>query len=373
MFHLYLSDTLRAGESSLTFHSTRLHREPGALSITSYPVSFTLGLHDRVEFFFSWEAYQRIKAPGLNNFDGPGRPRSSPPRPFSFYNDTPFLVRSSGDGSADLWTGLKVNLFSERRGAPFGLAIQPILRVHAGSDFSRLTRGLSAGVTDAGFDLVFSKNMGKGTLAANAGFLFAGDNPPNPGNEPVDRQNRFNYGLGVDIPLGRNDKAHLVGEVVGSAFSGSRTALANPASPLDLYWGVRVFATPWAAITAAYGFNFHTLDQGLYGSPVTGRHGWFAQLSVQRKRNQPPSIECHAQPAAVTEGESTTIQARVLDPDDDFLAITWTSSGGRMDPLNGSVIFDSSGLQPGRYTIKGEVTDGKSRASCSVDVKVVRE
>lgn len=346
LFNVYLADTLRKNEFTLGFHTSRIHREPGEINITVFPLSFSLGLHDRLEIFFSWEPYKRVRAA--------------------------YLTMPFGEGPGDLWAGAKINLLSERRGAPFGLALQPAARFPTSDSPANLARGLTSGGTDASLDLIFSKNLaGGGTLAVNAGVIFADDKPNMlpAGTQQLDRQSSFNWALGLELPLGQS-KTRLVGEVLGSAFFGSQTAHANPTWPVDLYAGLRFFPTRRITFSTGYSFNLRTIDQDLYAFPATGRHGWFVQLLIQRKVNYPPSLECRAENSSISQEESVTIQARVLDPDDDMLAITWKSSGGRIMQQTSSALFDSTGLSPGKYTITAEVSDGENSAVCTVEVTV---
>ncbi|HLV02802.1 MAG TPA: OmpA family protein, partial [Acidobacteriota bacterium] len=60
----------------------------------------------------------------------------------------------------------------------------------------------------------------------------------------------------------------------------------------------------------------------------------------------------------------------VNDPDDDTLSITWQASGGKLDQQDGTAVLDTTGLEPGRYSVKAEVSDGDNVASCSADITV---
>lgn len=369
LFNLYLADTLRQGEFTIGLHATKFNREPGDLDFTIFPVSFTLGLHDRLELFGSYEVHKRTHADAiLVNKIAPGGP-IVPARiatgQVAFFNDAPFLDVGFGDGAGDLWAGLKINLLSERRGEPIGLAVQPIARFHLTDKREHLARGLTTGATDAGFDFILSKDLaGGGYFTGNAGLLFAQD------RLNVDRQNLFRYGVGFDVPMG-TPSAHFIAELVGTHFYGSKATseLTNPTAPLDLYAGLRVFPARWVALSGAYNFNLKTNDD--LGIPSTDRHGFYAQLLFQRKVNRPPTIECTAERATVTEGDSVTVRAIVTDPDDDVLTISWRApAGGTVTQRNGEAVFNSSGLTPGRYTVIGEVTDGEHVATCSVDITV---
>ena len=369
LFNVYLPDTLRPGEFSLGFHGTKFNREPGDLDFTLFPVSFTAGLYNRIEVFLSYEVHKRVHAGGsLVNKVGPNGP-VVPSRistgSLVWYNDAPFMDVGFGDGAGDLWAGVKLNLLSERRGAPFGFALQPIARFQLTEAREHLLRGLTAGATDAGVDLLLAKNLpGGGSLVGNAGLLLNQD-PLN-----VDRQDRFRYGIGFDLPLGQSS-ARLIAELVGSTFYNTRgPGLANPRSPLDIYGGLRFFPSKWISISGAYSFYFRPLDGDRYGIPETGRHGFFAQIVLQRKVNRAPTVECKAERTRITEGDFLTIRAYVTDQDDDVLAIIWRTTGGRIIQQDSAVIFDSSMAAPGKYTILGEITDWENTATCSVDVTV---
>ncbi len=381
LFNLPNADTLREGEFSFAVTGSKFNREPGDIDITVFPVSFTLGLHDRVEFFASYELYKRVHATGIRpNTIAPGGALTPTALAnggrVSYYNDTPFLDLGFGDGPGDLTAGVKFNLLSERRGDPLALAIQPIVKFAIDNDRNKLAQGLSPGLNDWGFDLILSKDAGSATFTITGGLMWAEDYADL--TRRIERQNRVNYGLGVDAPLGTK-KVHFIGEYVGSTFFGDRTtayltpggglgtAFANPRSPQDLYGGLRFFPSKWFSVSGAYNYHFNRLD----GPGQTDQHGWFAQVAFQRKINRPPSISCSAASSTVTQGGSTTVTATFDDPDDDVLTVTWKASGGRISGGDASATFDSAGLEPGNYMVMATVEDTEGAvASCSADIRV---
>lgn len=390
LFATPFADTLRPGEYSFGLNAFYFHREPGDLSITNFPISFSIGVVDRVEFFASYEIHKRVHGnqiqPNTQDpfIDGTLPPLSATQIPqaggcvrqectTAFFNDTPFLDVGFGSGPGQLSVGAKFNILSERRGDPFALAFQPIFKFDLDASRSRLSRGLSSGANDGGFDVIMSKDVkGGGTLTFSSGLVFTGD-PRN-----VERQNEWNYGGGVSFPLGSKN-VHFLGEIAGTAFFGNRGQdsqgrpnFANPRAPLDVYAGIRAFPIRWLAVTGGYLGNIgQTIDEELFGIEATDRHGFFAQLSFNRKTNRPPTVSCDPTQATVTERDSVTVNASVIDVDDDDLTITWTASGGRVRSNNRSAVFDSTGLNPGRYTVKADVTDGDgATASCSADINV---
>ena len=91
--------------------------------------------------------------------------------------------------------------------------------------------------------------------------------------------------------------------------------------------------------------------------------------------NRPPTLNCVTGSGSltVTEGTSVKISANAQDPDrNDELSFDWTASaGGRLSADNGSVTFDSAGLDPGIYTVGLTVRDKKqATAVCAVDLNI---
>ena len=107
--------------------------------------------------------------------------------------------------------------------------------------------------------------------------------------------------------------------------------------------------------------------------PDAGRHGWTAQLVIQRKINRPPVIRCHPGRQTVKSGEWARIQVHAVDPDDDVLSIAWIASGGAVSLQGDSARFDSTGLDEGVYTISADLSDSENTSTCKVEIRVERE
>jgi len=372
LFNLPTADTFREGEFSIGMYGTHFNREAGQLDISLFPVTFTVGLTDRIEFFGSYEVYQRVHADAIAvNTVLPGHPVTPTQLPTGrtvYYNDTAFMDVGFGDGKGgSLRTGVKFNLMSERYGNGFGLAVQPVAKWAAQpADRNRLARGLTTGASDYGFDLIISKNAGLGgTVTAKGGVYYAEN------TAWADRQNYWTWGAGLDIPLG-TPKVRAIGELLGRRFFGDRTTgLANPKSPTDLYGGLRFLPARWVSLGVAYNIYLNRIDENQFLVPAADRHGWLAHATFQRKINRPPSAVCEAAESRVIEGSTATINATVDDEDDDYLTVTWKAGAGRLTQDDTSAVFDSTGLEAGRYTVLAEVTDADgAMASCSVDIEV---
>lgn len=368
LFNLYVAETLRQGEFSISAAAHKFYRDPGKIDYTIFPTTFTVGLHNRIELFGSFETYKRVNADDiLVNKVLPGGaivPTRLRNGQVAFFNDSPFMDTGFGDGTGDLWAGLKFNLLSERYGHPFGFAVQPIARFHLTDDRQHLLRGLTSGATDAGVDMIVSKNIrGGGTVTGNFGFLFADD------INNADRQHSFNWGGGFEVPLGRMP-VHVVGEVLGRYFYGStRTSnLVNDQDPVDAYAGLRMYPASWMALSAAA--NYHLTGTGIQGAKDADCLGFYVQAAFNRKINMPPTAACSVDRATVRPGETVRVTATVDDPDNDSLAVTWKASAGRLTQADTSATLDTTGLTAGRYSVMAEVSDGKAVASCSVDITV---
>ena len=368
LFNLFLARTLRRGEVSFGLNFSHFHREPGDLDFTIYPVSLTVGVHDRAEFFLSWEAQRRVNADAIQVSKLlPGDPLV-PARldngETAFFNDAPFLDVGFGSGPGALRTGVKLNLFLEGKIFPFSMAVQPNIKFPLAQSRSRLVRGLTNGSVETGYDLILSKNLPRdGIFTFQNGFLFASD------SQTI--EHRFNYGIGYQIPV-ITGEIQNIGELTGSVFLGQETPGANPKSPLDLYLGLRIWPARHLSLSAAYSATLRRISSNSspFGTQTTGRSGWLFQLSYHRKINRPPSIRCIPEDTDLTEGERTTIRAAIEDLDDSRLSLSWTAKGGNISQRGLLLVFDSTGLEANQYLVTAEVADADSEASCSTRITV---
>ena len=97
-----------------------------------------------------------------------------------------------------------------------------------------------------------------------------------------------------------------------------------------------------------------------------------ADIKVEEKPNHPPSASLSVERGSILPGEHTGITCNGSDPDNDPLTYSYTASGGQITGSGTNVQFDSTGLQPGTYTVKCTVNDGRggtADASGNVEVK----
>ncbi len=97
-----------------------------------------------------------------------------------------------------------------------------------------------------------------------------------------------------------------------------------------------------------------------------------ADIKVEEKPNHPPVISCAANPASIVQGQQAAIASTASDPDNDPLTYSYSTTGGQITGNGAQVQFDSKGAQPGTYTVKCMVSDGRggnADASTTVEVK----
>ena len=97
-----------------------------------------------------------------------------------------------------------------------------------------------------------------------------------------------------------------------------------------------------------------------------------ADIKVEERPNRPPTASLSVERSPILPGEHTWITCNGSDPDNDPLTYSYTTSGGQIVGSGSKVEFDASGLQPGSYTVKCTVNDGRggtADASGAVEVK----
>jgi opacity protein-like surface antigen len=89
--------------------------------------------------------------------------------------------------------------------------------------------------------------------------------------------------------------------------------------------------------------------------------------------NRSPITSCSIDKSMVYvgSGDIAEVRASASDPDNDPLTYSWTTTGGSVEGTGPEVRWNSSGANPGTYTAKVRVDDGRGgTADCSADVLV---
>jgi outer membrane protein OmpA-like peptidoglycan-associated protein/opacity protein-like surface antigen len=145
--------------------------------------------------------------------------------------------------------------------------------------------------------------------------------------------------------------------------------------PLTYYWTANGGSVDGSGPEARW--NSGGTNPGTYTVKVhvdDGRGGsadCVASIRVEPPPNRAPSMSCSADRNSVVIGKTVQITASASDPDNDPLAYTWKSSGGRVRGKDASVRFETAGLTAGRYSVQGHVEDGRGGAAdCELGIEV---
>jgi outer membrane protein OmpA-like peptidoglycan-associated protein len=97
-----------------------------------------------------------------------------------------------------------------------------------------------------------------------------------------------------------------------------------------------------------------------------------ADIRVEERPHHPPTASASANPSTILPGERSTVSCAGNSPDNLPLTYAYSASAGQVTGNGPQAQFDSTGLQPGSYPVKCEVTDSrgdKGEAATSVEVK----
>jgi outer membrane protein OmpA-like peptidoglycan-associated protein len=94
-------------------------------------------------------------------------------------------------------------------------------------------------------------------------------------------------------------------------------------------------------------------------------------IKVEPRPNRPPTATLSVDRSPILIGEHTGITCTGTDPDGDPLTYSYSASGGQITGTDSHATFDATGVQPGTYTVKCTVNDGRGgTADASGDVVV---
>ncbi len=83
-----------------------------------------------------------------------------------------------------------------------------------------------------------------------------------------------------------------------------------------------------------------------------------ALSSIEVKNNTGETLE-HSNNSIVCPGDSISLSANATDPDGDTLSFAWTTTGGRILGKGSYAVLDTTGLNPGEYSVTLEADDGR--------------
>jgi outer membrane protein OmpA-like peptidoglycan-associated protein len=125
---------------------------------------------------------------------------------------------------------------------------------------------------------------------------------------------------------------------------------------------------------ASYQYAHHNFGVGqrVDNSGVRLRTGLVFRVGQIGPPPPPPTAACSAQPTEVMAGEPVSVTASPANFNPKrTLSYSWTATGGTVSGNAATTNVDTKDLQPGSYTVKANITDGKKgMAECSANFTV---
>ncbi|MGB2643019.1 MAG: OmpA family protein [Candidatus Acidiferrum sp.] len=192
-------------------------------------------------------------------------------------------------------------------------------------------------------------------------FGFPTEAPPAPVNHPPVAACTVNP---TSLFAGSNDTAAIhvnASDADGNPLTYSYTATGGSVDGTgpDARWSSSGVAVGTYTVTAA-------VSDGKGGTASCA-----TDIKVEERPNRPPTATLSVERSPIQPGEHTGIICTGSDPDGDPLTYSYSASGGQITGTGSNAQFDATGLQPGTYTVKCTVNDGRGgTADASGNVEV---
>ena len=170
------------------------------------------------------------------------------------------------------------------------------------------------------------------------------------------------------LPLGERAAITISGDAGGGGANLDYQALGILSFQLTQHFGAGV---GWRYLSVDYRPTNH---QFIYDMTFSGALAGF-YYNFGGKPPVPPTASCSASPTEVYAGDpvTATISTQYFNPKH-TLAYKWNSTGGHVSGTGTTGSIDTTGLQPGSYTVTGTATDEKEKknnsASCSAGFSI---
>ena len=387
-------EVLPARKWSFSAYRVNFDYEQGFTDVSDFPITFGVGLADRVELFGAWSVVNRI--------DRDARPLFFPTAAGTgggLVNEYPFVSSGwTGNQIGDFWIGAKFNLASEYRQAPAAFGLRALVKLPTADD----EEGAGTGKPDFAVDAVVSKEFNQRVeLAGFGGFIVRGD------PDAYDLLNGFRWGVGVGLPTRQN--LRLTAELHGEAYAGDEVRLEGP-SILPAHAAFVIAGSPQKSrVTGTVGLTW----QGDTGTFVGAGVNWNARLDGRSEfggfedetgdslgfqlrvgyhpgvrvyvpppppppapppaENRPPTVRARCEPCTVEVGRTSTVTADAADPDGDPLAYQWSAPAGTLTNPRDRQTPWTAPMQEGPVPVTVVVNDGKGgTATDAVTIQVIR-
>ena len=391
---------------SVSAYRVNFDDDQGFTDVSNWPLTFAVGVKDRLELFGSLVLVNRIDRDIRPLFlaSASSAALAANRQVGGFVVQNPLVRRAwSGNNLGDLWVGGKINLLSEWRRQPAAFALRAMVKAPAGDTDS----GASTGKADFAFDAILSKDVNaRVELSGYAGYIVRGE------PDEVEETNGFRWGAGAAFPSRRALRftAEIDGEAYASGSLSTKVLLLGedgsftpPNFTYDMKSPVNVnLGVTWqhrkgffAGAGWTWRANMRSRDEfrpSTNGAgdrmDIVGRIGYHpgARIYVAppppppppppvvTPQNRPPAVRASCQPCTVFVGRTSTVTAEAQDPDGDALTYAWSSPAGSLTNAAARQTPWTAPNVEGPVPVTVRVTDTKgASASDVVTIQVVRE
>lgn len=418
------AEVLPSKKWSVSFYRENQDYGQGFTDVTKFPLSFGVGIGNRLELFGSLTTVTRIDRDTRPLFftSPAGAPNGAGG---GVVNEYPLVTEGwSGNKMGDLRLGAKLQLVGQDENTPVSFAVRGGVKLGTGDDES----GASTGKTDFSLDAILSRNFGAVELSGFGGGIWRG-NP-----DGFTLTDGLRWGVGMGFPT--SSKLRFTAEVSGEkyfdkvitapanfrGFDGSIAPTSTTlSSPLYAAFGATWQSTsgffigaglnwsgsldprsdarcPIASLTcSSFGDNggdavgiqfrigYHPGVRDRVAAAAAAARRAAEEEAARRAAqvttppvtpppaNRPPTVRATCDPCTVEVGKVSTVTADAQDPDGDPLTYRWTvNSGSLANPTNRQTPWTAP-MVIGPVPVTVTVNDGRGgTASAVVTIQVVQ-